>query len=130
VVGAFRRAVLVVVPSRWPDPLPTVAIEALTVGTPVVAARTGGLPELVSDGVEGFLFSPGDGAAMRAALERILSQPELRQRMSTAARAKGAAFAASSVVPRIEAAYGSVISGRGELRSGVMAGHHERRLST
>jgi len=110
VVGAFASASLVVVPSRWPEPLPTVAIEALAMGTPVVASRIGGLPEVVSDGIEGFLFDPGDGAAMQKAVERILADRDLRHKMSEAAIIKARAFAASVVVPQIEEMYVSSIN--------------------
>jgi glycosyltransferase involved in cell wall biosynthesis len=57
-VGAeIARAAVVVVPSRWPDPLPTIAIEALAHGRPVVASDVGGLPEIVAPEV-GALVAP------------------------------------------------------------------------
>jgi glycosyltransferase involved in cell wall biosynthesis len=79
-------------------------------GTPVVASRIGGLPEVVSDGIEGFLFDPGDGAAMQKAVERILADRDLRHKMSEAAIIKARAFAASVVVPQIEEMYVSSIN--------------------
>lgn len=116
VAGAFAAASVVVVPSRWPEALGTVAAEALTVGTPVVASRIGGLPEVVSDSLEGFLFNAGDATEMRRAIDRILGDPELRQRMSLAAKSKARAFSASEVVPRIETVYRSAIDERARTR--------------
>ena len=55
-------------------------------GRPVVASAVGGLLDLVEDGVTGLLVPPGDVAALRAALERLLGDPELRARLGAAAR--------------------------------------------
>jgi glycosyltransferase involved in cell wall biosynthesis len=57
-----------VVPSLWWENSPLTALEALAAGVPVVAARTGGVPELIDDGVSGVLVEPGDVAALAAAL--------------------------------------------------------------
>ncbi|MGH7721843.1 MAG: glycosyltransferase [Candidatus Dormibacteria bacterium] len=57
--------------SRWEEPFGLVAAEAQAAGTPVVATRRGGLPEVVSDGVTGYLVPPQDVAAAAAALGRV-----------------------------------------------------------
>lgn len=56
---------------------PTVALEAMAVGTPVIATRMGGIAELVTDGVNGVLIAPGDVPALARVLGRIISQPAL-----------------------------------------------------
>ncbi|HLJ65765.1 MAG TPA: glycosyltransferase [Chloroflexota bacterium] len=61
-------------------------LEALASGLPVVAANAGALPELVQDGVNGFLFPAGDDRAAALGLGQILSSAELRARQSDAAR--------------------------------------------
>jgi glycosyltransferase involved in cell wall biosynthesis len=63
-------------------------LEAMASGTPVVAADTGGNPELIADGETGLLFPAGDGQALVAALLRLIQEPDLRQRMGQAARAR------------------------------------------
>jgi glycosyltransferase involved in cell wall biosynthesis len=101
----YRAAAVVVVPSVWPEPCPTVALEAMGWGRPLVASRTGGLPDLVADGVSGVLVPPADPAALAAALCGLLEDGGRRRAMGAAARARARAFSTAAVVPRIEAAY-------------------------
>ena len=75
-------------------------VEAMAAGLPVVASDVGGIPELVEVGVTGELFPPGDSAALAAHLIRILAAPDLRSRMSDAARAAAAGRRLSVTVPR------------------------------
>lgn len=63
-----------------------VILEALACGIPVVASAGSGAAESVRDGETGLLVPPGDGAALAAALERLLGDPALRRRMGAAAR--------------------------------------------
>ncbi|MBI3997411.1 MAG: glycosyltransferase family 4 protein [Armatimonadetes bacterium] len=76
-----------VLPSRW-EGLPFAVIEAMMAGLPVVAARVGGLPELIEDGVTGLLVPPGDPPALAAALRRLIVDPALRRQMGSAGREK------------------------------------------
>ncbi|MCB1275569.1 glycosyltransferase family 4 protein, partial [Prosthecobacter sp.] len=77
---------LCAVPSRTADPLPTVAIEAAFFSLPVVASRIGGLPEIVEDGVSGFLHEAENQTELATHLQTLLSSEELRKRMGAAAR--------------------------------------------
>ena len=63
---------------------PVVAIEALAAGRPVVATRVGGVPDVVSEGEDGFLVEVGDVEGVAAALERLARDPALRARMGAA----------------------------------------------
>jgi glycosyltransferase involved in cell wall biosynthesis len=80
------------------EPFGTVVAEAMAAGTPVVATRVDGLPELVEDGVTGALVEPGDTAALAVAVLRVL---EHRDAMSTAARAAASRFGADAYAERI-----------------------------
>src|SRR5690606_13217439 len=62
-------------------------LEACAAGLAIVASRVGGNPEIIEDGVNGRLFEPGDGAALRSALGELLADGALRARLGRAARA-------------------------------------------
>jgi starch synthase len=67
------------------------AIEAMAARVPVVATRTGGVPEVVADGETGLLVDPGDGAQLLDALQRLLRDPGARRAMGEAGRARAEA---------------------------------------
>lgn len=71
--------------------MPVSLMEAAACGVPVVAPAVGGIPELVADGVTGFVTPPGDVTAVANGLARVLTSPDLRARMSAAARARAEA---------------------------------------
>lgn len=73
----IRRSSLVVVPSLWYENNPFAIIEAFAVGVSVVAARIGGIPELVIDGETGLLFTAGDPDDLREKISRLLADPRL-----------------------------------------------------
>jgi glycosyltransferase involved in cell wall biosynthesis len=68
-----------------PEPFGRVIIEGMAAGCPVVGTAAGGVPEIISDGVDGYLVSPGDAAALAAALTSLLSDGEARSRLIAAA---------------------------------------------
>lgn len=108
----IAAASVVVVPSRWREPFGLVALEAAQMGRPVVAARVGGLPEIVLDGVTGFLAPPGDAQALAAYVERLIESPGPARAMGAAARARaGELFTLDRHVRAYEAIYRRV--GRG-----------------
>jgi len=63
-----------------------VITEAMCCGLPVVGAKTGAIPELITDGETGFLAEPGNPEAFASALESLARDPALRQRMGSTAR--------------------------------------------
>jgi glycosyltransferase involved in cell wall biosynthesis len=67
---------------------PVSAIEALAAGRPVVATRVGGVPDVVREGEDGFLVDPGDVDALAERLARLARDPELRERLGAAGRAR------------------------------------------
>ena len=68
------------------DGIPNVLAEAMASGVPVVATRISGIPELVTDEVSGLLVESRNAAALAHAMRRLLVDPELRRRISTAGR--------------------------------------------
>jgi glycosyltransferase involved in cell wall biosynthesis len=77
----------------------------MSLGVPVVASRVGGVPDLLSDGVEGRLVPPGDPALLMDAVVQIVTNTSLRQKMGAAGRARADAFQLNVVVEAIEAVY-------------------------
>jgi glycosyltransferase involved in cell wall biosynthesis len=83
--GYYERAAVVVCPSRR-EGYGVVAREAMAHGRPVVATAVGGLVDAVEDGVTGRLVPAGEPAALRGAIEQLLADAGLRQRMGAAGR--------------------------------------------
>jgi glycosyltransferase involved in cell wall biosynthesis len=82
----YAAAAIFCLPSRS-EGLPAVLIEAMACALPVVATRIDAVPELISDGENGLLVEPDDPEALRAALDRLCADSELRARLGSAARA-------------------------------------------
>ncbi len=87
VAARMDAATVLVVPSLT-EGLGRVIIESFARGRGVVASATGGIADLVTDGVEGLLVPPGDPEALAAAIARVLSEPGLAERLGAAARAR------------------------------------------
>ncbi|WP_422003127.1 glycosyltransferase family 4 protein [Reyranella sp.] len=95
----------VVVAPAVDEPFGLTVPEAGAHGLPVVAARSGAFPELVEDGVTGLLFAPRDAADLAWALERLVGDPGLRERLGRAGRAHVAAhFGIGTMTDRFLAA--------------------------
>lgn len=80
-------ASLFVLPSRS-DALPRVLIEAAAAGATRIGSRTGGIPRLIKDGVDGMLFENGNVADLGSALDLLMADQDLRERLATAASAR------------------------------------------
>lgn len=82
------------------DNTPVSVMEAMACGACVVSTNVGGLPNLIAHGEDGLLVPPRDAEAMAAAVERLLSEPALAERISLAAREKTRAFDWGTVLPQ------------------------------
>jgi len=101
---AFAAADVFVMPSDS-ETLGFVVLEAMASGVPVVAANAGGIPNIVSDGVNGFLHTPGDEADMAARVQRLLDDKALHKRIAEEGRAEALKWdwrAATSVLRNIQ----------------------------
>jgi glycosyltransferase involved in cell wall biosynthesis len=116
----YRRAEVLAVPSveltcygreiAVSELLGLAALEAMASGTPVVASRLGGLPEVVDDGVTGFLVEPGNVAELRARLAEVLADRALRERLGRNARERVLeAFTWEACAERCLAAYSELV---------------------
>jgi len=83
-----KESRFVVLPSICYENCPNVILEAFAAGKPVIASRSGGIPELINEGVDGFLFDTGDAAGLASAMRRLIEDPELASEMGKQGRAK------------------------------------------
>jgi glycosyltransferase involved in cell wall biosynthesis len=88
VENVYHTADIVVVPSRWQEPLGLINLEASACRKPIVATRVGGIPEVVEDGVNGYLVEPGEVTLLAQRVAALIADPALRQRMGEAGRAR------------------------------------------
>ena len=113
VQALMRSARVVVVPSVVLDACPTVVLEAMAAGRPVVGSARGGIVSLVEDGVTGVLVAPEDPAALAAALAGVIGDPVVAAEMGRNGLARVRSFTASAVAGRIEHLYRRVAAGTG-----------------
>jgi len=101
VVELFRAADATILSSSWEN-FPHTVVEALAVGTPVLAMKAGGVAEVVRHGVNGLLVAPGDTAALAEAVRRYFADEELRERLRRAAASSVAEYAPERVFGELE----------------------------
>jgi glycosyltransferase involved in cell wall biosynthesis len=102
VTELFAAADAAVLSSSWETGRPFSVVEALAVGTPVIATAVGGVPEVVTDGVNGLLVEPGDPAALADALRRFFADDDLRRRLAAAAPASVSGLTPEAVLAWLE----------------------------
>ena len=102
IVELFHAADATILSSSWEN-FPHTVVEALAVGTPVLAMETGGVAEVVQDGVNGLVVPQGDTAALAQAVRRYFTDEDLRERLRAAAVRSVAAYAPERVFGELEA---------------------------
>jgi glycosyltransferase involved in cell wall biosynthesis len=113
-VGPFFAAFDVFVLPSGNEGTPVTAIEALASGCPVVATRVGGLPDVVTDGEDGFLVEPGDVEGLSARLARLAGDQGLRARMGAAGRERmRGRYAVDRLIDDIDRLYRDLLERKG-----------------
>jgi len=108
----FRRIDVLVVPSLWPEPLPRTIIEAYAHGVPVVGSDRGGIPEVIAEGVTGFVFSPDRPGHLRDVLASLLGDRERLAALRRGAAERSAEFLPGNVVARYLEVYAEALARR------------------
>jgi len=86
--SVIGNSMFVVVPSEWYENCPYSVLEAFALGKLVVGSNIGGIPELIEEGVDGFLFEPGNSEELSEKIAYLISRPRLREEMGRNARKK------------------------------------------
>ena len=97
VLEGLRAAHLFVLASHS-DPLPVAIMEAMSCQTPVLATNSGGVPEIIEHGVDGFLIPPKDPNALAEAITHLANNPILAERLSSLV---GRRLFSNSVLPQV-----------------------------
>jgi glycosyltransferase involved in cell wall biosynthesis len=105
----YRRATIAVVPAIWPEPCPTVLLEAMAHGLPVIGSRIGGIPDLIEEGSSGLLVPPDDPARLAESMRVLLADRDLRHKLAAGARERSLKFDTEVVVPQIVDVYESTL---------------------
>ena len=112
-VGSLYAAFDALVLPSANEGTPVSVIEALAAGTPVVATRVGGVPDVLRDGEDGFLVEPGAAGALADRLEQLARDPGLRERLGAAGRERVLTrYAVERLVDDVDRLYRSLLSGR------------------
>jgi glycosyltransferase involved in cell wall biosynthesis len=93
-----------VLPSRQ-EGLPVTLMEATSTGTAIVATEVGGVPQVITDGVDGLIVTPGDPEALADAIERVATDPDLRRRLGEAATLRSSLFDVGAASDEVEGIY-------------------------
>ena len=113
-VARFYDAIDVMLLPSVNEGTPVSVIEALAAGRPTVATRVGGVPDVVRDGVDGFLVDSADPDELAARLAELAADPELRARMGAAGREHVVArYAVERLVDDVDALYRRLLAERG-----------------
>jgi glycosyltransferase involved in cell wall biosynthesis len=107
--AAFASADAFIFPSRT-ETLGLVLLEAMAAGCPVIAANAGGIPDIVTDGVNGYLFNPQDDGGAIAATQRLLAQAEERETIRQNAREEAERWGWAAATRQLKRYYQTVLS--------------------
>lgn len=106
--SAYASADAFIFPSRT-ETLGLVLLEAMAAGCPVVAARSGGIPDIVSDGVNGYLFDPTDDRGAIAATQRLLVNQQERETLRQNARNEAERWGWGAATRQLQDYYRTVV---------------------
>ncbi len=108
--AAYAVADAFIFPSRT-ETLGLVLLEAMAAGCPVVAARSGGVPDIITDGIDGYLFDPDDPHGAIGATQKLLAALEIDRTLCHNARAEAERWSWSAATQQLQRYYRQVVEG-------------------
>ncbi len=105
----YEKASLVVVPSIWAETFGLVILEAMSAGRPVIGTNVGGIPELIEEGVNGYLVAPGNPAQIAEKVIKLFAQEKLLTELGRNARRKAEEFRVENHLEHLEKIYAELI---------------------
>ncbi len=106
----YAASDIFVLPSMFQETFGLVLLEAFAAGLPVIAFRSGGIPELVDDRKNGIVVAQGDEEALRQSMQELMLDRDLRDRLASAAASVPAKFPWENTVDRLDAIYRDVLN--------------------
>jgi glycosyltransferase involved in cell wall biosynthesis len=106
----YAASDIFVLPSMFQETFGLVLLEAFSAGLPVIAFKSGGIPELVEDRKNGIIVAQGDGEALYQSMRELMLDRELRERLGSAGESVPARFPWENTVDRLEAVYRDVLN--------------------
>jgi glycosyltransferase involved in cell wall biosynthesis len=105
----YEKASIVIIPSVWPENFPTVCNEAMSVGRPVIGTRIGGIPEIIDDGINGYLVEPKNPEQIAEKVIKLFAESTLLITMGRNARKKAEQFSIEKYAKKIGKIYEEII---------------------
>jgi len=99
-IKLLKEAYLIVIPPLWDEPFGLTVVEAMAAGKPVVAYRSGAIPEIVVDGITGFLVQKANIKSLSSAVEYLIEDEELAKRMGIEGRKRVEKYFSSEVMAK------------------------------
>lgn len=113
VMAMWERALFGVLPTKAPEALGNVVHEAMSKGRAMISTHPGGPEDMIEDGSTGLLVPGGDAIALAAAMERLIGDRRLRERIERRAFGRARAFTPEAVMPQLEGLYRRALGGNG-----------------
>lgn len=106
----YQKASIVVIPSMVPENFPTVCNEAMGAGRPVIGTSVGGIPEIITDGVNGYLVEPGNARQIAERVIKLFSDEDLLKEFGKNARKKAEEYTIEKYTDNIEKIYKDIVN--------------------
>lgn len=107
----FEQIDVLVVPSLWSDPFPTVILEAQRASRPAIGSKRGGIPEAIGSEEAGWTYDPDDPDVLRDLLDQVADSPEMISAKSDSAKRASARFDADAVIAQYLTVYNGALAG-------------------